>query len=153
ISGRAIELCKPIKVPDVRKDAQYQFPEIAKKEGIVSMLSVPMMVRGKAVGVINSYTAQKHNFTEHEISILQAVANQAAVAIENTKLMEETLAAREALETRKLIERAKGILMKDNNIDEQKAHHLIHKKSMDSRKSMKEIAEAILMSNELKKGI
>lgn len=153
ISGRAIELGEPIKVADVRKDAQYQFPDIAKKEGIVSMLSVPMMVKGKAIGVVNSYTAHKHNFAEDEISILQAVANQAAVAIENTKLMEESLAAREALETRKLVERAKGILMKGNHIDEDKAYRLIHKKSMDSRKTMKEIAEAILMSEELRKGL
>lgn len=153
ISGKALEQQKPIKVIDVRNGKDYQFPEIARKEGIVSMLSVPMLVKGKAVGVINSYTAHKHNFTNDEVKILQAVANQAAVAIENTKLMEEMLAARANLETRKLVERAKGILMKENNMDEDTAYRIIHKKSMDTRKPMKTIAEAILMSHDIKKGI
>lgn len=153
ISGKALESGKPIKVLDVRKSEQYQFPAIAKTEGIVSMLSIPMMVRGATIGVINSYTAQKHNFSDDEIKILQAVANQAAVAIENTKLMEETHAAREALETRKVVERAKGILMKEHNIGEEEAYRLIHRKSMDSRRSMRNIAEAVLVSYDMKKGL
>ena len=151
ISGKALAQKEPISVLDVTKEKDYQFPAIAKKEGIVSMLSVPMLVKGKAIGVINSYVAYKHVFTDDEIKILQAVANQAAVAIENTKLMEEMLAARENLETRKLVDRAKGILMKENNIDEDKAYRIIHKKSMDTRRPMKEIAEAILMSHDIRK--
>ncbi|MBD3272382.1 MAG: ANTAR domain-containing protein [Elusimicrobia bacterium] len=151
ISGRALELARPIKVVDVRSDGNYQFPQIARQEGIVSMLSVPMLVRGKPIGVINSYTEKEHDFTDDEMKVLQAVANQAAIAIDNTKLMQETMAARNALETRKLVERAKGILMKENRVDEDAAYRLIHKKSMDTRKSMKEIAEAILMSHEIRK--
>jgi GAF domain-containing protein len=153
ISGHALEQQKPIKVLNILLEKDYQYPDVAKKEGIISMLCVPMLVRGKPIGVINSYTAAEHDFTEHETQMLQAVANQAAIAIENTKLMEETIAAREALEMRKLVERAKGILMKDNHIDEDAAYRIIHKKSMDTRKSMKEIAEAILMTYEIKKGL
>ena len=83
----------------------------AKKEGIVSMLSVPMMVKGQAIGVINLYTDFEHRFSKDEIDTLLAVANQAAVAIENTNLTTEILSVKEALEARKLSERAKGILM------------------------------------------
>lgn len=115
------------------------------------MLAVPMMVKNKVVGVINSYTANEHKFTEDEINILQSVANQAAVAIENTKLMEEILAAREALEVRKLVERAKGILMKETGMGEDEAYRTIHRKSMDMRRSMREIAEAIILTSEMKK--
>ena len=79
------------------------------------------------------------------------VANQAAVAVENTKLMEEALKVKEALETRKLIERAKGIIMKMNNLSEDSAYRIIHKKSMDSCRSMKEIAESIILMDEIQK--
>jgi len=142
---------KPITVLDVTKEYGYTYPKIAKKEGIVSLLSIPMMLKERAIGVINSYTSRKHKFSDGEIKILQAVANQAAVAIENTNLNQEILAAKEALETRKFIEKAKGILMKELKIGEDEAHKKIHRKSMDSRKSMKEISEAIVLSAEMKK--
>jgi len=112
---------------------------------------VPMVVKEKAIGIVNVYTKEPHHFTEEEINVLQMVANQAAVAVENTKLMEETLKAKEALETRKLIERAKGILMKMNNLSEDAAYRLIHKKSMDTCRCMKEIAESIILMAELQK--
>ena len=112
-----------------------------------------MIVKDKAIGVINVYTKEPHHFTGEEIDVLQIVANQAAVAVENTKLMEEALKAREALETRKLIERAKGILMTMNRLSEDAAHRLIHKKSMDTCRSMKEIAESIILMADLQKNI
>jgi AmiR/NasT family two-component response regulator len=77
------------------------------------------------------------------------VANQAAVAVENTKLVEEAVKAKEALESRKLIERAKGILMRIRNLNEDAAHRFIHKKAMDSCKTMKEIAESIILMDEI----
>ena len=151
ISGKVVLEKRPITVPDVTKESGYMYPEVARKEGIVSLLSVPMMVKDRAIGVINSYTKSEHQFRQEEISILQAVANQAAVAIENTHLSEEILTAKEALESRKIIERAKGILMKELGVSEDEAYKKIHKKSMDLRKTMKEIAEAIILSSDLRK--
>lgn len=109
------------------------------------MLAVPMVVKDRVVGVISVYTKEPHVFTVDEMGVFQMVANQAAVAVENTKLMEESLKAKEALETRKQVERAKGVLMKMQNISEDAAYRLIHKKSMDSCRSMKEIADSILL--------
>jgi signal transduction protein with GAF and PtsI domain len=151
ISGKVVQDKKPIMILDVTEDETYAFKEIAKKEGLVSMLAVPMMLKGKAIGVINIYTAQRHAFTDSEIKILQTVANQAAIGIENEKLSEETMIARDALESRKLIDRAKGILMQKFKMSEDIAYKTIHKKSMDSRKSMKEVAEAIILAMELEK--
>jgi AmiR/NasT family two-component response regulator len=73
------------------------------------------------------------------------------VAIENTHLSQEIFAAREALESRKLIERAKGILMRELGVSEDDAYKKIHKKSMDMRKSMREVAEAIILTADIKK--
>ncbi len=151
ISGKVLLEKRPIVVRDVTREPRYMYPDVARKEGIVSLVSVPMMVKDRAIGVINSYTKTEHTFRQEEIDILQAVANQAAVAIENTHLSEEILAAKEALESRKLVERAKGILMKELAVSEDDAYRKIHKKSMDLRKTMKEIAEAIILAADLRK--
>jgi GAF domain-containing protein len=142
---------KPITVLNVTKEPGYMYPGVAKKEGIVSLLSVPMMIKDRVVGVINSYAKSEHVYKKEEIDILQAVANQAAVAIENTNLSHEILAAKEALESRKIIERAKGILMKELSLTEDEAYKKIHKKSMDMRKTMKEIAEAVILASDMRK--
>lgn len=149
--GTVIKTRTPVAVYDVRHDEKYAYRDLAAKEGLTSMIAVPMVVKDKAIGVINVYTKEPHHFSEEETSVLQMVANQAAVAVENTKLMEETLKAREALETRKLVERAKGILMKMNGLSEDAAYRLIHKKSMDTCRSMKDIAESILLMEEFRK--
>ena len=151
VSGRVVLEKKPITVLNVTKEPGFVFPDVAKKEGIASLLSVPMLIKDRVVGVINCYTKSEHNFQKEEIDILQAVANQAAVAIENTHLSQEIFAAREALEARKTIERAKGILMRELGVSEDEAYKKIHKKSMDLRKTMKEIAEAIILTSDLKK--
>lgn len=151
ISGRVVLEKKPLKVLDVTKEPGYMFPDVAKKEGFVSLLSVPMMIKDQVVGVINSYTMSEHVFTKEEIDILQAVANQAAVAIENTNLSHEILAAKEALESRKIVERAKGILMKELGLNEDEAYRKIHRKSMDTRKTMKEVSEAVILAFDIQK--
>ena len=125
------------------------YPDMAKKEGLSSLLSVPMLVREKAVGVINSYTSVPHAFTSEEVRLLQAIANQAAIAIEHTKLLEKSFEMQEALAVRKLLDRAKGYLMRSKKLSEEEAFKLIQRQSMDLRKSMREIAEAVLLAGEL----
>lgn len=151
ISGKVVMEKRAIFVLNVAEDPDYAYKDIAHKEGLKSMLAVPMIVRDRAIGVINIYTNEQHLFSDDEIRILQAVANQAAIGIENMNLMQEAIVAKEALETRKLIERAKGILMKKMDVSEDIAYKIIHKKAMDSRKTMKEIADAIILSSEIEK--
>jgi len=149
ISGRALQERRPIIVPNVTGERDYMYPEIAKKEGLSSLLSVPMMIRDKSVGVINSYTSVPHAFTHEEVKVMQAIANQAAIAIEHTTLLEKSFEMQEALAVRKLVERAKGYLMRSKKLSEEEAFRLIQRQSMDLRKSMREIAEAILLAEEI----
>jgi signal transduction protein with GAF and PtsI domain len=149
IIGRAVKERRPIIVLDVSTERDYMYPDMAKKEGLCSLLSVPMMVRDKALGVINSYTSAPHVFTSEEVKLLQAIANQAAVAIEHTTLIEKSHEMQEALAVRKLMERAKGYLMRSKKLTEEEAFKLIQRQSMDFRKSMREIAEAVLLAGEL----
>lgn len=151
ISGRAVKEKSPITVRDVTKEKGYMYPEMARKEKLVSLLSVPMMIKDRVIGVINSYTSKAHNFTDDEVKVLQAVANQAAVTIENTNLFDKAKAMEEALETRKALERAKGILMRESHVSEEEAFRLIQKQSMNMRKSMREIADAVILAHQIKK--
>ncbi len=152
LTGEVLKTRRPLVVGDVRHEKRYFYRNIAVKEGLSSMLAVPMIVKDVAVGVINIYTKEPHIFTQQEIDVLQMVANQAAVAVENTKLMDEALKAKEALATRKLVERAKGILMQMQGLSEDAAYRMINKKSMDTCRSMKEIAESIILMSEFQRG-
>jgi len=151
IAGKAVKENKPIVVKDITKEKEYKYQDIAKKEGLRSLLCVPLSVKGKVIGVINCYTPQPHDFTETEIDVLTSIANQAAVAIENTELMVKTRVIQEELETRKRIERAKGILMKDQGMTEEAAYQKIQKYAMDTRKTMREVAEAIILAADMKR--
>jgi signal transduction protein with GAF and PtsI domain len=151
ISGRAVQERRPIIVPDVTKEREYMYPELARKEGLCSLLSVPMLIRDRAIGVINSYTSVPHTYATEEVKVLQAIANQAAISIENTRLLEKSFEMQEALEVRKLVERAKGSLMQAKGISEEEAFRLMQRQSMDSRKSMREIAEAVILALSIEK--
>lgn len=74
---------------DLAGDTRIQFPEMARREGIASMLSVGMRYRGKAVGVLRAYSAERRRFGVTEVELMKAVAAQAAAAIVNTQLNEE----------------------------------------------------------------
>lgn len=148
---RVVEEKKPIFVMDVQQERGYTDQQLARKEDLHSLLSVPMLVKERVVGVMNIYTSEKHRFTKEEIKILQTIANQAAVAIEHTKLMEDLLRMKETLETRKAVERAKGILMEEMKVSENEAYKIIRRKSMDTAKPMREIAEAIILTWEMRK--
>jgi sigma-B regulation protein RsbU (phosphoserine phosphatase) len=84
-------------VRNMASDRRVLYPADAAREGIVSLLSVGMRYRGKAVGVLRVYTDTEQTFTQLRINLLKAVAAQAAATIENARLLEETLEA-EALE-------------------------------------------------------
>jgi signal transduction protein with GAF and PtsI domain len=140
---------KPMMILNVLKEERYKEKELARKEGLVSMLSVPMCVRDKVIGVINCYTSFPHKFTKSEVEVFTTVANQAAVAIENAGLIMRAKMIEDELISRKLVERAKGILMKQQHLSEEEAFRRLQKKSMDLRKSMREIAEAIILASQV----
>ena len=149
IAGKVLSINKPHSVYNILQEKEYKYKNIAQKEGLISLLCVPLVVKNKAIGVINLYTSSPHKFTKNEINVLTSVANQAALVIENTQLLVKTKIIEEELEARKSIERAKGILMKDRKISEEEAYRLIQKYSMDRRKSMRQIAEAIILTKEM----
>ncbi len=151
IAGKVTLENKPISIYTISENKDYKYHEIAKREGLVSLLCVPLHVKGVVIGVLTTYTSEPHHFKDYETNILKTVADQAAIVIENYRLVVETKVIKEELEARKAIERAKGILMRDQNFSEKDAFKKIQKFAMDNRKSMREVADAIILSHDMKK--
>lgn len=79
---------KTIHLRDACSDGRFQYPQAAKEECLTSVLSTPLMVGGKAIGILRVYSATERDFTEEEHDFIEAVANISAIAIENARLHE-----------------------------------------------------------------
>ncbi len=150
VVGYVVTHRKPLIIKSVMRNRRFKEKEMARQMGLVSMVGVPLLLKDeKVIGVLNCFTMESYEFSRTEVNLLTAVANQAAVAILNTELMVKTQVIQEELETRKLVERAKEILMQRMSLKGDEAYRWLRKKSMDSRKSMRRVAEAVLLSEEL----
>jgi signal transduction protein with GAF and PtsI domain len=147
IAGRVAVENRPIKVLDVRKDPRFLNKRVAIEDGLISLLSVPMSIEGEMIGVMNCYTPELYDFSEDDIHLLTTVAGQAAAIIKNTELRIMKEIVEHELEDRKIIDKAKEILMDRKKIAAKQAFELIRKQSMNSRTSMVKIAESIIVSS------
>jgi GAF domain-containing protein len=139
----------PVIIPNISVEKQYRYPELARKSGLASLLSAPLLSQGKVIGSINIYTRDERSFTDDEVGFLKAVAGQAAIAIQNARLMSETLEMKRTLEARKLIERAKGILQYKHSLTEEEAYLRLRNESRRLRRSMRDLAEAVILADDL----
>jgi GAF domain-containing protein len=149
--GRVVREARPIMVPNVLAEKQYRYPELARKTGLASLLSVPLITRDNVIGTINIYTREQRTFSEDELGFVKVVAGQVAIAIENARLMAETLEMKRTLEARKLVERAKGILQHKHNLTEEEAYLRLRNESRRLRRPMRDLAEAVILSDDLEK--
>jgi signal transduction histidine kinase len=97
LMGSVIRRQKPAQVANVQTSAQYQHTEIARREGLVSMVSAPLVFNGQSLGTLNVYTDAPHVFSNEEVSTLNALAELSAVAIEKARLYERTVDVEEQL--------------------------------------------------------
>ncbi len=146
VSGRTIREQRAIEIRDVRAEEQYRFADIARKDGLVSLISIPIRVGKKILGVLNGYTGEEHVFTKLEIAVLKAAANQAALAIETHRLREDNDRVRAGFEQRELIERATVLLMEKKGLKEDEAAGLLRQSSQQYHKPLAEMAEAVILS-------
>jgi len=124
-----------------------------------AFLSVPLINKGKAIGVINVHHRDRHEHTVDEIATISFIGEQMGSAIakslleeENARLAEETAEMKRQLETRKAVERAKGILQRRQNLTEEAAYLRMRNESRRLRRPMKELAEAIILAEEMSRG-
>lgn len=117
-----------------------------------AFLSVPVLCRGKLVGVINVQHRAQHAHTRREIRLISTIGYLVGAEVEMARMEFEKSQLTDQLETRKLMERAKGILQRDTGLNEEAAYIALQKQSRQRRKPLREIAEAIILSEELRRG-
>ena len=88
---------KPMQVANVQTSSHYQNVEVARREGLISLLSVPLLFAGQSIGTLNVYTSRLYNFSNEEIRILSALAELSAIAIEKARLYERIVDVEEQL--------------------------------------------------------
>ena len=141
---------RPLVIKNIMRNRRFKEKEMARRLGLVSMVGVPLKLKDeKVIGVMNCFTSVPYDFSDTEVNLLTAVANQAAVAILNTELMVKTKVIQEELEARKIVERAKEVLMHRMHVKGEDAYRWLQKRSMDSRRSMRQVAEAVILSDEI----
>jgi signal transduction protein with GAF and PtsI domain len=134
-----------------------KFPGLVE-DSYEAFLSVPLVSSGVVIGVINVHHREKHEHTADEVALLTFIGEQMGGAItkssllqENLRLTEETKEVKRQLEERKLVERAKGLLQRKHNLTEEEAYLRLRNESRRLRRPMKDLAEAIILLEELNK--
>jgi len=107
IIGRAVASGQPVRSDDVQRDPRSAQRGVDEKEGIRSMLSVPLRVAGEIIGVISAFSTAPGLFTDRHQTLLEAFADQAGIAIQNARLFEES--QRRARETQALLEAGRAV--------------------------------------------
>ncbi|MEI7533024.1 MAG: GAF domain-containing protein [Verrucomicrobiae bacterium] len=95
--GVVVRRKKPLQVANVQTDTRYQNVELARRESLVSLLSVPLIFAGQSIGALSVYTARPYSFSNEEIKILSALAELSAIAIEKARLYERVVDVEEQL--------------------------------------------------------
>ena len=151
ITGWVAEHREPVAVfREAFKDPRFlRFNELPE-DRYEAFLSVPVLSRGKLVGVINLQYRQPHQHTEEQIQLISTIGFLVGAEVQMARLEGENSRLSVELENRKVIERAKGILQRNLQMDEGQAYLTLQKHSRQRRKSMKEIAEAVILAEELK---
>lgn len=143
---------EPVAIPAMAlQDPRFKRFRNLPEDSFEAFLSVPILCRSKLVGVINLQHRKPYYHTEQELRLLSAVGYLVGAELERARLETELSELSDRLESRKHIERAKGVLQRDFALDEESAYRAMQRESRQRRKSMREIAEAILLNEDLRK--
>lgn len=153
ITGWVAEHREPVAVPNnANEDVRFKLFNELPEDRYEAFLSVPILSRGRAVGVINVQHREPHTYTRRQIRTISTIGFLVGAEIEVARLESANSQLVQQLETRKLLERAKGILQRDLKIDEEQAYLALQRQSRQKRRSLKEIAEAVVLGEEIRRG-
>ena len=153
VTGWVAEHHQPVAISqkaseDPRFAAFVQLPE----DRFEAMLCVPVLCANRVVGVLNLQHREPYVHSELELRLLSTVGILVGAEVERARLETENSELTNRLETRKVVDRAKGILQRDLNLSEDEAYRSMQRESRQRRKSMREIADAILLAESLRRG-
>jgi two-component system, response regulator PdtaR len=157
VSGWVVEHRSVVALPEnAAADSRFKRFQALVEDTYQAFVSVPLVTGGEVIGVINVHHREPYYHTTDEIALLTFIGEQMGGAIaksflaeENARLQEETAEMRRQLETRKIVERAKGILQHRHSLTEEEAYLRLRNESRRLRRPMRELAEAIILSEDL----
>jgi signal transduction protein with GAF and PtsI domain len=153
ITGWVAEHRQPVAIAcRAFEDPRFQLFNELPEDRYDAFLSVPMLCRGRLVAVINLQHRQPHEHSWSEIQLIATIGFLVGAEIELARLEMENSQLSERLETRKMLDRAKGILQRDLGMNEEEAYLTIQRQSRQRRRSKREVAEAIVLADDLRRG-
>jgi len=151
VTGWVAKNRKPVAIgKSAYQDPRFQLFNELQVDRFEGFLSVPVLTGGRLVGIINTQNRAEHQYSEREISVIATLGFLVGAEIERARLESENAFLLSKLETRTFVERAKGILQRDLKVTEDAAYRVMQRESQERRKSMKEIAEAVILSDGLR---
>jgi len=152
ITGWVAEHREPVALArNAYQDPRFNFFSELPEDRYEAFLSVPILCRGRVVGVINLQHCLPHVHNRRDIKLISTLGFLVGAEIERARLEGEVSQLSEQLQVRKLVERAKGMLQRDLGLSEEEAYRTLRRQSRQMRKSMKEVAEAVLISDSIKR--
>lgn len=152
ITGWVAEHRRPVAVGEsALHDPRFKVFNELPEDRFEAFLSVPLVSGGRLVGVINVQSRGPHVYTQREIGLVTAIGFLVGAEVERARLESENSELSGKLEARKIVERAKGILQGELKISETEAYRILQRESQQRRKSMREIAESVILNDDLKR--
>src|SRR5712664_3392540 len=150
ITGWVAQHLEPVALGEsAYSDSRFKLFNELPEDRFEAFLSVPVVSGGRMVGVINVQNRERHQFGDREIKLIATVGYLVGAEIERVRLESENSVLLDRLATRTYIDRAKGILQRELRVSEDDAYRMMQRESQDRCKSMKEIAEAVMLSDDL----
>ena len=151
ITGWVAENKKPAAIScNASQDARFQAFNELPEDRFEAVLSVPVLCRDRIVGVINVQHREPHTYTQRELQLISTIGFLVGPEIDVVRRDDESFKASELTGARKTVQDATRVLQRDLGISEEEAFFTLQKQSRDRRKSMREIADAILLTDEIK---
>lgn len=152
VTGWSAEHREPVAIAsNASNDPRFKAFKNVPEDHFEAFLCTPILCAGKVVGVINLQHRLSYQHSANEVRLLSTIGYLVGAEIERARLESENAQLTGKLETRKAVDRAKGILQRDLAITEDEAYRRMQAESRQRRKSMREIAEAVLLGEDLRK--
>ena len=152
ITGWVAEHREPVAIAaNASNDPRFKAFKNLPEDHFEAMLCTPILCASKVVGVINLQHRLTYQHSANEVLLLSMLGFLVGAEIERARLESENVQLSGRLETRKVLDRAKGILQRDLSLNEDEAYRAMQTESRQRRKSMREIAEAVILGEDLGK--
>lgn len=152
VTGWVAKNRQPVAIAsNASEDPRFKAFKNIPEDRFEAMLCTPILCAGRVIGVINLQHQLSYRHTTEEIRLLSTLGVLVGAEIERARLESENAQLTTRLETRKLVDRAKSVLQRDLSLSEEEAYQRMQRESRQRRKSMREIAEAILLADDLRR--